>query len=313
MKNVFSQTLASAILTSLIIFQVDAAQAAKPTPKPTAAPTPKPTPAPTASPSTASGPYTSLTVPGRIQAEYFNNGGSGVGYYDTSYGNQGTDFSRDTDVDLEMSTDGTPNIGWIDHGEWWEYTVQANSGIYSLKATVASPSSSSEIAVQVNGTGYGNLSVPYTGDWQSWESTSSISIVLSQGQNVIRLYSVGGAFNINHFEVTSQSATATPAPTPAPTAAPVTSTPYKTVQIPGTFQAEDFDNGGSGVAYGDGDAGNNGNYPNRGGDVDLQYVTPGVCVGWIGTGEWTKYTVQISTTGTSPSPRESPVPLAKVA
>jgi beta-glucosidase len=66
--------------------------------------------------------------------------------------------------------------------------------------------------------------------------------------------------------------------------------------VPGTIQAEDY------VAYQDSDAGNNGNSTYRDGDdVDIEYgagAVNGNNVGWIATGEWLDFTVNVSTSAT---------------
>jgi len=69
--------------------------------------------------------------------------------------------------------------------------------------------------------------------------------------------------------------------------------------IPSTVQAEDFDDGGEGVAYHDLDATNNGGqYRNT--DVDIETTLDpggGYDVGWVLAGEWLKYTVTVNASG----------------
>jgi hypothetical protein len=82
-------------------------------------------------------------VPGQINAEKFDNGGEGVAYHDTSAGNSGGQF-RSTGVDIESSSDGGFDIGWIDAGEWLKYTVNASAaGSYNVTLRVASPGGAS--------------------------------------------------------------------------------------------------------------------------------------------------------------------------
>jgi len=72
-------------------------------------------------------PYTTHDL-SRIQAEDFDTGGEGVAYHDTTSGNSGGAY-RDTDVDIEGTSDdgGGHNIGWIEKGKWWEYTVDISA------------------------------------------------------------------------------------------------------------------------------------------------------------------------------------------
>ena len=81
-----------------------------------------------------------------------------------------------------------------------------------------------------------------------------------------------------------------------------TQTPYpgRPHALPGTIQAEEFDHGGEGVAYHDGDAQNIGNQFRQTG-VDITQTPDaggGYIVGWAYAGEWLEYTVDVSTTGT---------------
>src|ERR1043166_9586449 len=70
--------------------------------------------------------------------------------------------------------------------------------------------------------------------------------------------------------------------------------------IPGTIQAEDFDEGGEGVAYHDNSAGNSGG-AYRSTDVDIETtgdIGGGYNVGWMTAGEWMNYAVNVAQTGT---------------
>lgn len=70
--------------------------------------------------------------------------------------------------------------------------------------------------------------------------------------------------------------------------------------LPGTIQAENFDEGAAGIAYLDTNSGNNGG-AYRATDVDIQPTADtggGFSVGWTKTGEWLKYTVDVLASGT---------------
>lgn len=70
--------------------------------------------------------------------------------------------------------------------------------------------------------------------------------------------------------------------------------------LPGTIQAEDFDNGGEGVAYHDLDAANQGGQ-HRSTGVDIQNTGEaggGYSVCYAQAGEWLEYTVNVQTAGT---------------
>jgi alpha-L-fucosidase len=76
-------------------------------------------------------------------------------------------------------------------------------------------------------------------------------------------------------------------------------TPYKVNNIPGTIEAEDFDNGCLGDAYYDKDENNSGGQyrPNSGVDIETCSIG-GYNVGWTFAGEWMAYTVTVSKSAT---------------
>jgi hypothetical protein len=77
-------------------------------------------------------------------------------------------------------------------------------------------------------------------------------------------------------------------------------TPYGGVAraIPGTIQAEDFDEGGQAVSYSDSDAENLGGAyrPNEAVDIAAN-AGGGHHVGWLGGSEWLEYTVDVASSG----------------
>ncbi len=87
------------------------------------------------------------------------------------------------------------------------------------------------------------------------------------------------------------SKTATPSPTPTATPGP-----FATLVVPGLVEAEDYDNGGEGVAYHDTVAGNQGG-AYRADDVDIESIASGYALAYIRDAEWTRYTVTVQETG----------------
>jgi endonuclease/exonuclease/phosphatase family metal-dependent hydrolase len=226
------------------------------------------------------------SLPGQINAENFDNGGEGVAYYDSTPGNSGGQY-RDTDVDIEQSSDGAYDVGWTTPGEWLNYSVNvASSGNYVVQLRVASPSGGS-MHVGFNNTSdvWKAVAIPVTGDWQTW-TTVSMSITLGAGVQQMSVLFDTGSVNFESASVTSASGSGGLSPfggSPAP--------------IPGTIEAEDFDNGGEGVAYHDTTPGNaGGQYRNT--DVDIEQCSEGgYDVGWIVAGEWLNYTVNVANAG----------------
>ena len=138
---------------------------------------------------------TAIALPGTLAIENFDNGGEGVGYHDTSAGNSGGQC-RSTDVDIELSSRGGVNIGWIADGEWLNYSVNvATAGRYQLQFLVASPSASGRMHATFGGTATGTISIPNTGSWQSW-TTVSVTADLAAGRQMMKLVFDSGGFNL---------------------------------------------------------------------------------------------------------------------
>ena len=240
-------------------------------------------------PPTSSTPFrgTPAQIPGRIEASDFDNGGQDVAYSDTSAGNSGGEY-RATDVDLQSSSLGGYNVGWVAPGEWLRYTVYVQaSGVYTVRFNVASPVQGGTFHLEMNGADVtGPLTIPATGGWQAWQ-TLSASVSLQQGTQSATLVAdtdgAGSFGNFGWFDFTQAGSTG-----------PFTGTP---AAIPGSIEAVNFDNGPSGTAYADTSSGNYGG-AYRQTDVDIEASSVGgYNVGWVDPGEWLRYTVNVAESG----------------
>ncbi|WP_075341422.1 Ig-like domain-containing protein [Tenacibaculum agarivorans] len=142
-------------------------------------------------------PFKNHTIPGVINAVDFDNGGQGIAYNDTTTGNNGSGARQNTDVDTENRIS-TGNIGWIAAGEWLEYTVNvATSGNYDLNVQVASTGNNGAFHVEFDGVDKtGVQSVNSTGDWGTFVAQTISNVSLAAGQQVMRVFMDGGAFNL---------------------------------------------------------------------------------------------------------------------
>jgi endonuclease/exonuclease/phosphatase family metal-dependent hydrolase len=232
------------------------------------------------------------SLPGTIQAEDFDAGGSGTAYKDTSSGNAGGQY-RSTDVDIETCAEGGFDVGWTAAGEWLNYTVNvAAAGTYNLDLRVAS-SGGGSLYIHFNGVNEtGTITVPATGGWQKW-TTIRKAVSLSAGTQSMKVSFNSGGLNLNSLTVSSGTASGS---TPTSTAS---SSAFGGAAhaIPGWVQAEDYDNGGKNVGYYDLTTGNAGG-AYRATDVDIETTgSGGYAVGWVGAGEWLKYTVNVGSSG----------------
>jgi endonuclease/exonuclease/phosphatase family metal-dependent hydrolase len=161
---------------------------------------------------TTVGPYngTRVRLPGRVEAENFDNGSDGVSYHDPTSGNAGGAY-RQTNVDIERCAEGGYNVGYVQGGEWANYSVTvATAGSYYLRLRVASLSGGS-LHAGFNGPSsvWSSVSVPATGGWQSWR-TVQIPVRLGAGNQLLTLAYDSGSFNVNYAEVVAATTTTTP-------------------------------------------------------------------------------------------------------
>jgi len=115
-----------------------------------------------------------IPVPGRIEAENYDTNGPGVSYYDKGVGNAGNVYRAD-DVDIEATTDidGGYNVGWIDSGEWLNYSLNVQeTAVYEFSFRVASASTAGSIQVSIDGLPLGTVATPYTSGWQNWRTVT---------------------------------------------------------------------------------------------------------------------------------------------
>lgn len=144
---------------------------------------------------------TPTELPGIVQAEEFDEGCPDIVYYDTDPANQGGAF-RNEQVDIEETEDvgGGYNVGWIETGEWMEYTVNVSSpGTYDLDFRIASDGGGGALRIEMNGTDVtGTVAVPNTNGWQTWQTVSLEEVPLTAGVQVMRIYIEAGGFNLNY-------------------------------------------------------------------------------------------------------------------
>ncbi|ACL15472.1 carbohydrate-binding protein [Methanosphaerula palustris] len=303
-----------------------------PTPVPTGT-TVSPTPTgsqtitPTVTPTGVERAYVSHTFPCKVEAEDYDLGGEGIAYHDTTPGNLGGEYRSD-DVDIEAMSGGGSNVGYIKNGEWLAYTVSVpvtRTYVATFKSSSWAPGRS--ILVQVDGTPVTAVGVPNTNSSNVYDS-AQVALPMTQGMHRITLTFNGDCQNLDWFDVTNDMPTTVTTPVPTtvvttvpttivttkpttttttvPTTAPTTvvttvkptqtSLPYVAHRPPIRVEAEDYDQGGEGVAYHDTTLGNlGGQY--RQDDVDIETIAAGgYDVGYIKDGEWLTYTIDAPST-----------------
>ena len=147
-------------------------------------------------------PYSGIAfnLPGKIEAEEFDNGGKNISYFDSTPGNDGLMF-RDNDVDIENTTDIGQgyNIGYIDEGEWIEFSVTSlNTYIMDIQFRIACVDAGEKIKIKLNNQILGTVTLPNTGGFQNWRTITLEDVTIPAGENqFLRLEFLESGFNIN--------------------------------------------------------------------------------------------------------------------
>jgi hypothetical protein len=182
-------------------------------------------------------------IPGKIECEWYDQGGEGIAYHDTDAVNNGSgklnpvngnplnEFRINEGVDISYSKaddiDNNPfnkvprsigdlYVGWTVPSEWINYTIEVTkSGTYKI-GLLYTANSDGEISIDVNGKdATGKMKIASTHDdkdpidwrqWHHWNSSASIgTIKLKKGKQVLRLHIVSnGNMNFDYLTFTAQ-------------------------------------------------------------------------------------------------------------
>lgn len=151
-------------------------------------------------------------IPGTIEPGHFDvyEGGKGqrITYADTDTNNRG-DFRLEEAVDVTLSQIEGTTVGWISSGEWIEYTVDvATSGLYEMSYRFASGNKSGggPFHLELNGESISDdISLTYTGDWDTWQTRSVQDLAFPEGTHILRLVFDNGEFNLGRMTFTYKS------------------------------------------------------------------------------------------------------------
>ncbi|HWK03613.1 MAG TPA: carbohydrate-binding protein [Puia sp.] len=180
-------------------------------------------------------------IPGKIEAETY-----------TTFSGVQTQTTTDTGGGL--------NVGWIDQGDWMDYTVNVTSAAtYAASFRVATPYTGGAFQVRsASGTVLATVTVPNTGSFQIWQTVSAL-VTLPAGTQTLQIISTGTTqWNINWMDFETPLLAA----------------------IPGKIEAESYISM-SGV-----------------GTETTSDAGGGLDVGWIDSGDWMKYNVNVAAAGT---------------
>lgn len=133
-------------------------------------------------------------------------------------------FVAQSGIQTEKTQDagGGDNIGYIDDGDWTEYEVELEGGLYDVEVRYASWGDSSGLRiVDGNKQASATIPLPRINSYQDWGSAAAKDVELPGGpcKQKLRLSFLGGSLNLNWVKLTRTG------DAPAPTAVACTEEP----------------------------------------------------------------------------------------
>ena len=123
-----------------------------------------------------------------IEAENFDNGGPGVGYFVPAAVRTG--LYRDTGIGIQPGGSNGYHVGHTVAGEWLAYSINIPStGDYVFSATAACRKAGAQVHVSFDDIDLtGPIAVPKTADWFDWNTIVSHPFFLRAGIRMMRLH-----------------------------------------------------------------------------------------------------------------------------
>jgi aryl-phospho-beta-D-glucosidase BglC (GH1 family) len=167
--------------------------------------------------STETVPFKKHEAPGTIFATDYDLGRNGYAYSDTDTANYRTDSGnfeawnsgyvyRNDGVDIEACNDTQTNgysVGWTVSGEWLQYTIDIEkTAAYTIDVRYAAQGGNGKLLFELDGVAVSpQISLPATGGWSNWGTTSIPNVVLKQGSRKLKLRIINAGFNINYLKI----------------------------------------------------------------------------------------------------------------
>jgi hypothetical protein len=145
-------------------------------------------------------------IPGKIEVENYDVGGSNKAYYDASIENEGAKYREDR-VDIVADELGNYMIGYTEANEWLEYTVNVEEAkAYPFKARVSSGSETSSFQLFLGDKAITDtIKIETTGDWDTYVEIEGTTSAISSGEQVLKLLITGSYVNIDWIEFGEKS------------------------------------------------------------------------------------------------------------
>jgi len=120
---------------------------------------------------------------------------------------------RNDGVDIETCSDATScgyHVGWIEDGDWMQYTLQSTEAMtYNLLLRYASESSNAKVYVEVNGKRASKtVTLSPSGSWSTWKTGAIVNVIIPAGTVKVKIVFETGGINFNYFQLKNPKAVA---------------------------------------------------------------------------------------------------------
>jgi hypothetical protein len=142
-------------------------------------------------------------IPGQINATHFDQGGEGIGYHDTTQGNDGDGPRQDEDVDTDYKlSEGA--ITYIATDEWLEYTIDVKeTSEYNIEILFATPSRFGKFHIEIDGINVsGTVYAKASGSLTEFRPTVVENIKLTEGLHLLRIFFDYAYYNMGTITIT---------------------------------------------------------------------------------------------------------------
>lgn len=144
---------------------------------------------------------TAATIPGKIEAENYDEGESGIAFFDQSAGNSCDDQTneyRKDDVDIK-TIDGGYAVGSFQDDEWMAYTVDVQEdGEYNVSIRLGEGNDSGSLSVSLDKSDVSfDVKVSKLGDWGTFEEVKLDPVTLKKGEQVMTIKNTGSWIDVD--------------------------------------------------------------------------------------------------------------------
>ena len=149
--------------------------------------------------------------------DYFEGGvGQNISYFDANSANNAGSFRSPEYVDAGATANEGNTVGWIEAGEWLEYTVnveQTGTFEFTFRYSSGSNTGGGPFHLEIDSVPVANnITVPFTGtSWNVWASKTIAGVSLTAGKHVLRVYFDKGGLNLGKMSFAFKSSSP-PAP-----------------------------------------------------------------------------------------------------